>query len=77
MDSGAIKLVRILEFRESRGWEVRYPFFTEQFAGVNLTPEYQLGKRIDGVTGATLSVRAVKKIAALALYLHSQVLENH
>lgn len=71
-----IKQVSILEFRESRGWEVRYPFFTEQFQGVNLTSDYELNKIIDGVTGATLSVRAVKKVAALALYLHSQAHEN-
>jgi hypothetical protein len=26
----AINNVRVLEFRESRGWEVKYPFFTDQ-----------------------------------------------
>lgn len=71
-----ISQVSILEFRESRGWEVRYPFFTEQFEGVQLTDEHTLNKMIDGVTGATLSVRAVKKVAALALYLHSLALEG-
>ena len=29
-------------------------------------------KSIDGITGATLSVWAVNKVAALALYYHSQ-----
>ena len=62
--------VKILEFRESRGWEVRYPFFTAQFEGVHLASDQQLNKTIDGISGATLSVRAVKKVAALALYLH-------
>lgn len=69
--NGEIERVRILEFRESRGWEVRYPFFTDQFKGVTLTEDKGLSKTIDGVSGATLSVRAVKKIAAFALYLHS------
>lgn len=73
---GQIKQVSILEFRESRGWEVRYPFFTEQFRGVKLTAEQELDMGIDGVTGATLSVRAVKKVAALALYLHSHVIQK-
>ena len=67
----SIRDVRILEFRESRGWEVRYPFFTAQFAGVQLEEQQRLTKHIDGISGATLSVRAVTKVAALALYLHS------
>lgn len=31
IDGEKIRDVRILAFEESRGWEVRYPFFTEQF----------------------------------------------
>jgi len=64
--------LRVLEFRESRGWEVRYPFFTDQFAGVGLTADRQLDRHIDGISGATLSVRALQKLARLALYLHQQ-----
>ena len=69
-DSG-IELVRVLEFRESRGWEVRHPFFTDQFKGTGLTDDYKIDRHIDGISGATLSVRALKKLARLALYLHS------
>ncbi len=68
--NGAIGSVKILEFRESRGWEVRYPFFTDQFTGAGLDHRLELDRRIDGITGATLSVRAVDKIARVALYLH-------
>lgn len=64
--------IRVLEFRESRGWEVRYPFFTDQFRGSGLTADLQLDRGIDGISGATLSVRALKKLARLALYLHDQ-----
>ena len=32
----------------------------------------KLSQPVDGITGATLSVRAVKKAATLALYLHRQ-----
>lgn len=67
---GTLRDVRILIFRESRGWEVRYPFFTDQFRGVRLLSDYQLDRHIDGVSGATLSVRAVKRLARLALLLH-------
>ncbi len=51
---------------------LRYPFFTEQFRGTLLTAENQLNRHIDGITGATLSVRALKKLARLSLYLHQQ-----
>ena len=69
----AVENVRVLEFRESRGWEVRYPFFTDQFVNVRLGPDEHLDKRIDGITGATLSVRAVTRIARIALLLHEHV----
>ena len=60
----------VLEFRESRGGEVVYPFFTGQFTSSKLEAgkTFALDKNIDGITGATLSVRALKKIATLALY---------
>ena len=67
-----LEQIRVLAFRESRGWEVRYPFFTDQFTGIGLTSDKELDRSIDGISGATLSVRALKKLARLALYLHSQ-----
>jgi hypothetical protein len=72
INEDGIELVRVLEFRESRGWEVRHPFFTDQFPGIKLTDEYKLDQHIDGISGATLSVRALKKLARLSLYLHSK-----
>lgn len=69
---GEIELIRVLIFREIRGWEVRYPFFTDQFPGAELQDNLQLDRPIDGIAGATLSVRALKKLARLALYLHQQ-----
>jgi FMN-binding domain len=67
-----IERLQILEFRESRGWEVRYPFFTEQFAHAGLTSEQRLDTDIDGISGATLSVGAVERLARMALYLHRE-----
>ena len=74
VDGDEIFDVSILEYRESRGGEIRYPFFTEQFQHLRLSDDerYGLDKTIDGITGATLSVRALKKIATLALFLHRQ-----
>ncbi len=73
-----IESVRILEFRESRGAEVRMAFFTRQFVGLTLEPSTrQLSEHIDGITGATLSVTAVKKTARFALFLHHLVAAEH
>ena len=67
-----LEVIRVLAFRESRGWEVRYPNFTDQLTGIGLTDDNELNRSIDGISGATLSVRALKKLARLSLYLHSQ-----
>lgn len=66
---GAIVRAAILVYRESRGDEVRHPFFIDQFKGAALKDEGGLDRHIDGVTGATLSVRAVSGLAQVALLL--------
>ena len=68
-----IKLVKVLIFRESRGWEVRHDFFTEQFKQARIDSDNQLDKTIDNISGATLSVRAVRKQAQIALLLDQHV----
>lgn len=70
VDRGEIEQLKVLAFRESRGWEIRYPFFTEQFQRLRLTPKGDLSGRVDGITGATLSVGATKRTAKAALVLH-------
>ncbi len=72
---GKIERLKTLIYRESRGSEVRYPFFTDQFKGASLTASKQLDQSIDGISGATLSVRALTKLSRLALYLtqHTEV----
>ncbi len=73
IDDNQIETIKILIFRESRGWEVKHPFFTDQFKQAQLQPDLRLDKNIDGITGATLSVRAVTKLSRLALYFHQQI----
>lgn len=72
----AIERTEVLVFRESRGWEIKFPAFTKQFAGAALTPTDELDKRIDGITGATLSVGAYQRLARLALLLHQEVMPH-
>jgi hypothetical protein len=67
---GKISLVRILEYRENRGDEVRHGFFTDQFKGVGRKTAVDLDRHIDGISGATLSVNAITRLAVMALYLH-------
>lgn len=71
--NGEIERIKVLIYRESRGHEVQYAFFTEQFRGATLETDRQLDRPIDGISGATLSVRALTKLARLALYLDHHV----
>ena len=71
-----INQVKILAFRESRGGEVRYPAFTAQYQNVKIMPDNKLDTHIDGITGATLSVRAVTKVTTLALFYHQQITQH-
>ena len=73
INNSQIEQVKVLVFRESRGWEVRHDFFTNQFKQASLKDNNRLDKTIDNISGATLSVRAIKKLAAIALLLDQQV----
>jgi hypothetical protein len=73
ISNGRIERVRVLIFRESRGWEVRYPFFTDQFDHAALSKDRELDRTIDNISGATLSVHAVTKLARVALLLDKAV----
>ena len=65
--------IKVLIYRESRGWEIRSDAFAQQFFHAKLTDENKLSTTIDGITGATLSVRAMEKMAILALFLDAKV----
>lgn len=71
IENGRIRSVEILIYRESHGWEVSKPFFTGQFSNATLKSGDQLSAEVKNVAGATLSVRAVTKLARLALYFDS------
>lgn len=68
-----IAQTKVLVYRESRGDEVRHDFFTDQFKAAKLTEQHQLDKHIDGITGATLSVRALTKLSRIALLLDAHI----
>ncbi len=73
INQGRIERVKVLIFRESRGWEVRHSFFTDQFDNASLQTDHELDRTIDNISGATLSVRAVSRLARIALLLDQTV----
>lgn len=80
VDDHRLSEIEVLTYRESRGGEVQYPFFRKQFYGASIAHKrnaYKLNQNIDGITGATLSVRAMKKVAKVALFLHDTVMTRH
>ncbi len=76
VDNGKLERVKVLEFRESRGFEVKSPAFTRQYNGAALTPAHGLDRTIDGITGATLSVSALTRLARLVLLLHQHTAQT-
>ena len=48
------------------------PAFTDQFNAAALTENNGLDVRIDGISGATLSVQALTRLAAMALFLNAE-----
>ncbi len=64
-----IQRINVLTFRESRGYEIHMQAFTEQFNQLGLDENNQLNQSVDGITGATMSVSAMKKVARAALVL--------
>jgi Na+-translocating ferredoxin:NAD+ oxidoreductase RnfG subunit len=60
-NSGGVKSVDILVFRESQGYEIDNPRWREQFVGKTLKDPLRLKRDIRNISGATMSSRAVTK----------------
>ena len=72
IDDGYIKNLRVMTYRENRGGEVSTPSFTDQFINAELEENNTLDVAIDGISGATLSVRSLTRLATMALFLHAE-----
>ena len=75
VDGGKIDTVKVLIYREKIGWEVQRAAFTRQFRNASVRDDRRrtLSKRINGISGATLSVNALEKLSRVALVLHKEV----
>lgn len=63
-----IEQAKVLIYREPRGGEIRFPAFLRQFSGASLEGDH-LSSHIDGISGATLSVWAMERMARAVLTL--------
>ncbi len=68
VEDGRLKQAEVLIYRESRGGEIRFRSFLRQFSGGRLR-DNALDSTIDNISSATLSVRAMQRMASLALLL--------
>jgi hypothetical protein len=64
-----IERAKVLIYRESRGQEIHLPAFLHQFDGASLEDD-KLSKKIDVISGASLSVDAMWRMAQAALKLN-------
>ncbi len=66
--NGAIESAKVLVYRESRGEQVAEPSFLQKFLGARLAGG-QLDRNIDNISGATLSVQMMQRMARTVLAL--------
>jgi len=74
---GEIENVNVIKYREAYGSEVGSKSWLQQFINFNNNSDYNIGKDIDGISGATISVKSIskgmKKITTLYPLIQSQL----
>lgn len=65
----AIKLTRIYNYAATHGHEVAAKGWLKQFAGYNGTDTLEVGKNIDAISGATISVYSITEDVQLKTIL--------
>ena len=64
-----ITSAHVLIYREQHGYEIKYPAFLSQFNNLKINNEFRLTGNIDNISGATLSVQSMDRMARTALIL--------
>lgn len=70
ISNGAVETARVLIYRESRGEQVAEPSFLNQLKGAKASGT-GLSNKVDNITGATLSVIMMERMARTAITLDS------
>ena len=63
--------VKVLVYRENYGYEIKHDYFLDQIRGNSVKKNGKLVKSIANISGATLSVKAMRKLSKLSLYLYT------
>ena len=74
---GDIINANVIKYREAYGSEVGNKGWLQQFINLNNNSDYNIGKEIDGISGATISVKSmskgIQKITTLYALIHHQL----
>jgi Na+-translocating ferredoxin:NAD+ oxidoreductase RnfG subunit len=71
--AGKIDRVEVLAFRESHGYEIRYPAFRKQFVGKGVEDPIRHRRDILNISGATISCRAIADGVRMLLALWHEI----
>ncbi len=66
VNNGMVEVARVLIYRESRGEQVAEPAFLHQLEGARAAGN-ALDREVDNISGATLSVKMMERMARTAL----------
>lgn len=72
-----INRAQVLVYREQIGYEIKFPSFLTQFVSNKLNDKSKLDRTISNISGATLSVNSMDRMARLALVLNSSLNEEN
>lgn len=76
VENGKIEDISVLTYRETRGHEVQNRIHRAQYYGAQITNSNKLDVPINGISGSTLSVNSMKRMARIALLLHNDVIND-
>jgi hypothetical protein len=77
IESCKIKDSYVLVYREQIGYEIKYPNFLRQFTDAELDSNIKLNISVDNISGATLSVNSMERMAKASLLLNKLSNENN
>ena len=66
--SGLVKSVKLLTSDEDHGSKAQGNNFLKQFEGKNVSSAFQVGKDIDGISGATITSKAISEAVRKSNY---------
>lgn len=73
---GTVRMIDIMDYRETYGYQVREASWRGQFVGKNSGASFKLDKGIDNISGATLSCKHLADGVKRVLTLYDVALKN-